>query len=304
MNFSLFQKPSRYIDNEVNSLRKEAEIKIALAFPDIYDIGMSHLGLRILYKIINDLPYASAERVFHPWLDLEEEMRNKGIPLSSLETKRALKDFDIVGFSLQYELSYTTVLNMLYLGGIPIKSEERAKGNWPLIIAGGPCTVNPLPMSPFIDAFLIGDGEEAVIEILEIYRRWKKEGDGKREAALKALSQIEGMYVPLFRDKLKIESSELKVKRRYIDSLDLSPYPESPIVPYTSIVHDRVNIEVSRGCTMGCRFCQAGMIYRPLRERSPENILKIAGNSLRNTGYEDVSFTSLSAGDYSCLLPL
>ena len=304
MNFSLFQKPSRYIDNEVNSLRKEAEIRVALSFPDIYDIGMSHLGLRILYKVINDLPYASAERAFHPWLDLEEEMRNKGILLSSLETKRALKDFDVVGFSLQYELSYTAVLNMLHLGGIPIKSEERAEGNWPLIIAGGPCTVNPLPMSPFIDAFLIGDGEEAVIEILETYRRWKKEGDGKRESVLKALSQIEGMYVPLFRDKLKVESSELKVKRRYIESLDSSPYPESPIVPYTSIVHDRVNVEVSRGCTMGCRFCQAGMIYRPLRERSPENVLKIAGNSLRNTGYEDVSFTSLSAGDYSCLLPL
>ncbi len=304
MNFSLFQKPSRYIDNEINSLRKEAEIKVALAFPDIYDIGMSHLGLRILYKIINDLPYASAERAFHPWLDMEVEMRHKGILLSSLETKRALKDFDVVGFSLQYELSYTTVLNMLNLGGIPIKSYDRAEGNWPLIIAGGPCTVNPLPMSPFIDAFLIGDGEEAVIEILETYRRWKKEGDGKRESVLKALSQIEGMYVPLLCDKLKVESSELKVKRRYIESLDSSPYPEAPIVPYAALVHDRVNIEVSRGCTMGCRFCQAGMIYRPLRERNPENVLKIAGNSLRNTGYEDVSFTSLSAGDYSCLLPL
>ncbi|MCG2710122.1 MAG: TIGR03960 family B12-binding radical SAM protein [Thermodesulfovibrionales bacterium] len=309
MNFSLFQKPSRYIDNEVNSLRKEAEIRVALSFPDIYDIGMSHLGLRILYKVINDLPYASAERVFHPWLDLEEEMRNKGILLSSLETKKALSDFDIVGFSLQYELSYTTVLNMLHLGGIPIKSEERAEGNWPLIIAGGPCTVNPLPMSPFIDAFLIGDGEEAVIEILETYRRWKKEGDGKRESVLKALSQIEGMYVPSVHNPppplfSKGGAGGFVVKRRFIESLDSSPYPETPIVPYTSIVHDRVNVEVSRGCTMGCRFCQAGMIYRPLRERSPENVLKIAENSLRNTGYEDVSFTSLSAGDYSCLLPL
>ncbi|RJQ42293.1 MAG: TIGR03960 family B12-binding radical SAM protein [Nitrospiraceae bacterium] len=301
MNLSLFQKPSRYIDNEVNSLRKEAEIKVCLAFPDIYDIGMSHLGMRILYKIINDLPYASAERAFHPWLDLEDEIRNKGILLSSLETGRPLKDFDIVGFSLQYELSYTTVLNMLHLGGIPIKSEERIKANHPLIIAGGPCTVNPLPMSPFIDAFLIGDGEEAIIEILETYKRWKKEGDGRRESALKALSQIEGIYVP------SLHASRLTphaVKRRYIKSLDSSPYPEAPIVPYTAIVHDRVNIEVSRGCTMGCRFCQAGMIYRPLRERSLETVLRIAENSLKNTGHEDVTFTSLSAGDYSCLLPL
>ncbi|KAF0145359.1 MAG: radical SAM protein [Nitrospirae bacterium] len=296
MNLSLFQKPSRYINNEVNSLRKEGEVRVALAFPDIYDVGMSHLGLKILYKIINDLPYASAERVFHPWLDLEKEMKHKGILLSSLETQRPLKDFDILGFSLQYELSYTTVLNMLHLAGIPIRSEHRAEKKWPLIIAGGPCTVNPMPMSPFIDAFLIGDAEEAIVEILDTYRLWKKEGDAKKEAVLKALSQIEGMYVPSLHTE--------HVKRRYIESLDNFPYPESPVVPYTQIVHDRVNIEVSRGCTMGCRFCQAGMIYRPLRERNPENALRIAEKSLKNTGHEEVAFTSLSAGDYSCLLPL
>ncbi len=326
MNLSLFQKPSRYINNEVNSLRKTGEVKVALAFPDVYDIGMSHLGLKILYKIINDLSYVSAERIFHPWLDLEKEMRHKGLLLSALETERLMKDFDIVGFSLQYELSYTTVLNMLSLGGIPLRSEDRGKGDWPLIIAGGPCAVNPLPMSPFIDAFLIGDGEEAIVEILDTYKRWKREGDGKRESVLKALSTIEGMYVPLvhgFRSQdagyriqdeknrasrimHRVSSSESfpLIKRRYIESLDSAPYPESPVVPYTSIVHDRVNVEVSRGCTMGCRFCQAGIIYRPLRERSPENALKMAEQALKSTGYEEVAFTSLSAGDYSCLLPL
>lgn len=302
MNLSLFQKPSRYINNEVNSLHKNAEIRVALAFPDIYDVGMSHLGLRILYKIINDLPYASAERVFHPWLDMEKELRHKDILLSSLETGRPLKDFDIVGFSLQYELSYTSVLNMLHLGGIPLHTEERITGNRPLIIAGGPCTVNPLPMSPFIDAFLIGDGEEAIAEILDLYRKWKKEGDGKRESLFKALLYIEGIFVPSIH--LFTNSPIHHINRRFIESLDSSPYPDVPIVPYTSIVHDRVNIEVSRGCTMGCRFCQAGMIYRPLRERSPKNVLRIAEASLKNTGYEEVSFTSLSAGDYSCLLPL
>ena len=179
---------------------------------------MSHLGLKILYKIINDLPYASAERVFHPWLDLEEEMRNKGILLSSLETGRPLKDFDIVGFSLQYELSYTTVLNMLYLGGIPLKSEERAKGNWPMIIAGGPCTVNPLPMSPFIDAFLIGDGEEAIIEILEIYRRWKKKVTEKGisfKSTSRILKESLSSYSPIHPIHPN-DSPIYRIKRRFI----------------------------------------------------------------------------------------
>jgi radical SAM family uncharacterized protein/radical SAM-linked protein len=329
MNLLYLQKPSRYINNEVNSIHKDAPVRIALAFPDIYEIGMSHLGLKILYKIINDLPYASAERVFSPWIDLEADMKARGILLSSLESKRSLRDFDIIGFSLQYELSYTTILNMLSLGGIPLRSVDRlTNGQWPLIIAGGPCTVNPAPMSPFIDAFLIGDGEEAIKEIIDTFYQWKKEGDGKKESILLALSEIDGMYVPtvhcslftlnsnppippstplyppLARGELKGGKGGFIIKRRFIESLDDAPYPNSPIVPFTSIVHDRINIEVSRGCSMGCRFCQAGMTYRPVRERSPEKVLEIAENSLKNTGYEEVAFTSLSAGDYTCLLQI
>ncbi len=303
MNLSLFQKPSRYINHEVNAVRKDAPVKVALAFPDIYEIGMSHLGLKVLYKIINDLPSASAERVFSPWADLEAEMKAKGIMLSSLESNRPLRDFDVVGFSLQYELSYTTVLNMLHLGGIPLKTEERNNSHSnPFIIAGGPCTVNPMPMSPFVDAFLIGDGEDAIKEIVDTLFQWKTGGDRKRDSLLRALSGIEGVYVPVIHNREALPLT--RIKRRIIKSLHDAPYPDKPVVPYTSIVHDRVNIEISRGCPMGCRFCQAGMIYRPVRERGPERILELAEKALRSTGYEEVSFTSLSAGDYSCLLPL
>ncbi|MBI5634470.1 MAG: DUF2344 domain-containing protein, partial [Nitrospirae bacterium] len=267
-------------------------------FPDIYDVGMSHLGLKILYAVINELAYASAERVFSPWPDLEAAMREQKEPLSSLESGKPLHAFDIVGFSLQYELAYTTVLNMLDLGNMPLKTEERlTRKDLPLIIAGGPCTVNPYPMSPFIDAFLIGDGEEAVREILSVCHDWKSGGSGDKLGLLKALAEIEGVFVPLL-------GNNRTVNRRYIDSLDNAPFPTGPVVPFTNIVHDRINIEISRGCTMGCRFCQAGMIYRPVRERSPEKVLAIAGQSLKATGYDTVSFTSLSSGDYSCLGPL
>jgi len=315
VNLSSFQKPSRYIGGEYNAagrdrgasenfsrkdFRKSPVVHCTLAFPDTYEVGMSHLGLRVLYEIINSLPYASAQRVFSPWTDLEEYLRREGRPLTSLESGTPLREFDVLGFSLQYELSYTTVLNMLSLSGIPLRAEERKdeKGHLPLVVAGGPCTVNPAPMASFIDAFLIGDGEEAVVELMDTVRQWKTSGDGRRDSLLQGVARLKGFYVPSLHRRGEC------VQRRIVYDLDAAPYPMKPLVPYTSIVHDRVTIEVSRGCTMGCRFCQAGMIYRPLRERSPGRVLEIAEQSLRNTGYEEVSFTSLSAGDYSHLLPL
>ncbi len=298
VNLLSFQRPSRYINSELNSIHKDAFVKVALAFPDIYDVGMSHLGLKILYHIVNGLPFASAERVFSPWVDLEEAMKKSGVLLGSLESDRPLRDFDIVGFSLQYELSYTTALNMLHLGGIPLRAEERLeKKEGPIVIAGGPCTLNPWPMAAFIDAFLIGDGEDAIGEILGTYHRWKKDGGDDRRPLLSSLAEIEGVFVPML-------GRQRSVNRRIVSSLEDAPYPDSPVLPFAPIIHDRVNIEIARGCSMGCRFCQAGMAYRPVRERSMQRVLDLAGRSLKNTGYEDVSFTSLSSGDYSCLQEL
>jgi radical SAM family uncharacterized protein/radical SAM-linked protein len=292
-NLIFFQKPSRYIGNEFNIIRKNKGISVALCFPDTYEIGMSHLGLRILYSIINTMPSAYAERVFAPWIDFESYLRAHNLPLTSIEHNRPLRDFDIIGFTLQYELSYTNVLNMLDLGGIPVRAEERSDDH-PLVLAGGPCTVNPLPLIPFVDAFVIGDGEEVIGEIIEICS-----GDRKKDTALKELSELEGLFVP------SVHSTHRDtVRRRVVKNLDAAHFPVQPVIPYTPIVHDRVTIEISRGCTRGCRFCQAGMIYRPLRERSMETVLSLAKDSIRSTGYEEISFSSLSTGDYGNLLPL
>jgi radical SAM family uncharacterized protein len=322
INWGNFQKPSRYIGNEVNIISENGKsrpgegfrnepssrrVTVALCFPDTYEIGMSHIGLKILYAIINSIPNASAERVFAPWIDYELFLRKKGLPLRSLEHSRPLKDFDIVGFTLQYELSYTNILNMMDLGGIPLRSVNRGEDH-PLLIAGGPCAVNPLPLSPFFDAFVIGDGEEVISEIVAScfeHKAFGKHRDSatpgfrNKQSLLRVLSSIEGVYVPSVHSM-----GRQKIKKRIIRNLDTTPFPDAPVIPFTPVVHDRVAIEISRGCTRGCRFCQAGMIYRPLRERSLKKVLSLSQKSLENTGHEEISFTSLSTGDYSGLLPL
>jgi radical SAM family uncharacterized protein/radical SAM-linked protein len=309
-------KPSRYIGGEINSVVKDPDrilMKFALAFPDVYEVGMSHLGFQILYHILNQQPEIACERVFAPWPDWEKRLREKGLPLTSLESSIPLKDFHLIGFSLQYELNYTGVLNILDLGGIPLRAADRGEKD-PLIIGGGPCALNPEPLADFFDAFVLGDGEEAILEISREFIAGHEKHESKANL-LTRLSRIEGVYIPSFfrvdyhsdgrMERIFSPAGNLSmISRRILADLNKGDFPQNPILPFMEIIHDRLNIEIARGCTRGCRFCQAGMIYRPVRERSPHKVLQLIEGGLKNTGHDEVSLLSLSTGDYSCLEPL
>jgi len=306
-------KPGRYVGNEINLINKDlnqVDVRFLFAFPELYEIGMSSQAIGILYHVLNQIDYVWAERVFTPWPDMEDELRNNDIPLYSLESFSPFQDFDIVGFTLQYELTYTNILNMLDLAGISIWAKDRTE-NDPLIIAGGPCSCNPEPVADFFDAIFIGDGEEGLIEICEIVRKAKLEKNSRKDT-LKRLSQIRGVYVPSYYEPKysngwfggleKIhENATDRVFTRILPELKNEYYSENPIVPLIEVTHDRLAVEVMRGCTEGCRFCNAGMIYRPTRERSEDDIVNYSVKAIENSGYEELSFLSLSISDYSAL---
>jgi radical SAM family uncharacterized protein/radical SAM-linked protein len=317
---ALVDKPVRYVGGEWNQVVKPASpglARVAFAFPDSYEIGMSHLGLRILYDVLNRQPDIAAERAFCPMVDMEAQLRRFGLPLATLETRTPLADCDVVGFSLQFEMEYTNVLTMLDLGGIPLRGADRRPED-PLVVAGGPCVFSPEPMADFIDVFVIGDGEEAFPALVRRWMELRREGGRDREAMLVEMARLEGNYVPsLYRTTIDPETGfaivtgprpgfdvPFPIRRALVDDLGRWPYPTDTIVPYGEIVHDRVSVEIARGCTEGCRFCQAGIIYRPVRERSPADIVRAAAQGLRDTGYDEVSLTSLSTADYSCISTL
>ncbi len=287
------QKPSRYSGCEVRGASTPwdaAQTRTLLAFPDVYEIGMSHLGILLLYAILNNRPGALCERVFAPWRDMEAHLRESGTPLRSLESGRAARDFDVVGFSLSYELTYTNVLTMLDLARIPLLAAERGEDD-PLVLGGGVCTLNPAPVAAFFDALLVGDGEEAILEILDRVRE-RKESGGRRADLLRGLARIEGVFVP---------GVSVAVSRRVLPDLARSPLLPAPILPAMRIVHDRLSVEISRGCTRGCRFCQAGYVYRPVRERDPLLLLRYLQETAPATGHDEVGLLSLSAADYGCI---
>ena len=308
------EKPSRYTGNEWNSVKKnpeEVEIRFAFCFPDLYEVGMSHLGMKILYHMLNERADTYCERVFAPWIDMEQRMREHGIPLFTLESKDPIYQFDFVGFTLQYEMSYTNIVNMLDLGKVPILSSERTREH-PFVCAGGPCAYNPEPLADIVDFFMMGEGEEIINEVMDVYVQWKSQNQS-RDNFLSRIAQIEGIYVPQFYTVDYLEDGTIKsivpnskeypekIRKRIIKNLDETYFPDKIVVPFTEIVHDRIMLEIFRGCTHGCRFCQAGFVYRPVRERSPEMLLEKAKKLVENTGYEEISLTSLSTSDYTAL---
>ncbi|MGI6170550.1 MAG: TIGR03960 family B12-binding radical SAM protein [Butyricicoccus sp.] len=305
------QKPARYVGGEWGSVIKEKDevfLRFALCFPDTYEVGMSHLGSRILYGLLNNEPDIWCERVFAPWLDMEDEMRNAGIPLYGLESGDALSEFDMIGFTLQYELSFTNILNMLDLGGVPVYAKDRT-GLKNIVVCGGPCAYNPEPLADFVDVFQIGDGEEMMIDFTDLYRTAKRE-NWTKEKFLREASQIQGLYVPSLYDVTYHEDGTVKavtprdgapafVQKRIVQDLDNMYFPDTLVVPSTEIVFDRAMVELFRGCPRGCRFCQAGHTYRPLRKKSKDVLLRQAKAILDQSGYEEISLSSLSTSDYS-----
>ncbi len=310
---SRVQRPTQYVGNEINTVKKDpktVDLTFALVFPDLYEIGTSHFGIQILYSILNSHEKIAAERFFAPAPDMEAILLEKKIPCLSMESKKELKSFDIIGVSLLYELNFTNILTLLSLSSIPFYSRDR-KDVFPLVIGGGPCAFNPEPLADFFDAFVIGDGEEVSVKIANLVMAFKKEGDGKKKTLLRLLSKIDGVYIPSFftpaYDDLGLQrltplfEDYQNVKRAFLPSLTKETFPVSPIIPFAKPVHDRLRLEIARGCSRGCRFCQAGMIYRPVRERSLEDLIEITETSLRTTGHSDISLLSLSTGDYSNL---
>ena len=312
----LIRKASRYLGTEVNTRHKnwhECDTKVALIFPDLYEIGMSHLGLHILYHILNDIPFILADRCYAPDTDLEKILFKRNIPLWALESRMPLRAFDFLAFTLPYELCYTNIITILKLSNIPILSKERDE-SFPFILAGGSCSIHTEPVCEVFDAVLIGDGEEAVPKIVLTVRQWKK-SKGSKEELFRELAKIEGVYIPSLYEPiyegdrfLGVEPKRSwlpnRIKRTIIPDLSKAPFPTKPIVPYLQIVHDRLGVEIARGCTRSCRFCQAGVEYRPVRERPARQVLELVEKGLRNSGFEDISLLSLSTGDYSCLYPL